>query len=107
MTGKELSRVTAERRPTEGALPPCPECGAAISFAAAPGGAIEWWRCTGCQRFFAVRNSNCAHAPRDSARCAHCGGSNVAVTVSVRDGPQEITMHFCSVAHARRALPDE
>jgi hypothetical protein len=106
MTSK-LVRVGGDQRASEGSLPPCPECGAAIGFAVGTGGAIEWWRCTGCQRFYPVRSSNCAHAPTEAARCAFCGGSHIAVTVSIREGPQEVTMHFCSVAHARRALPKE
>jgi len=26
------------------------------------------------------------------------------VTVTIREGPQEMTLHFCSVAHARESL---
>ena len=88
-------------------LPPCPLCGAAIGFAASPGGAIEWWRCTGCQHFYPIRTSNCAHDPGTAGRCARCGGSRVAITVTIREGGGEITMHFCSVAHARESLGDE
>jgi hypothetical protein len=102
----KLSRASAVQPGTPG-LPPCAECGAAISFAGAPGGAIEWWRCTGCQRFYPIRNSHCAHDPGAAGRCALCGGSRVAVTVTVRRGPQEVTLHFCSIAHARESLPDE
>ena len=105
MTDK-LSRA-ATGQPSTGILPPCPLCGAAIGFVAAPGGAIEWWRCTGCQHFIPVRTSNCAHDPGTSGRCALCGGSQVAITVTRRRGHQEITMHFCSVAHAREGLLNE
>jgi hypothetical protein len=87
-------------------LPPCPECGAVISFAAASGGAIEWWRCTGCQRFFPVRTNNCPHDPGVAGRCARCGGAHVAITITLREGPEDITMHFCSLAHARESLGD-
>lgn len=104
MTDK-LSRFPLAQ-PSALGLPPCPQCGAAISFAAAPGGAIEWWRCTGCQRFFPVRTSNCAHDPGAAGRCARCGGSRVAVTITLRAGPEETTMHFCSLAHARESLGD-
>src|SRR5258708_4901535 len=102
----KLAQIGAEPMPSLG-LPPCPICGAAIGFAAAPGGAIEWWRCTKCQTFYPVRNSNCAHDPGSAGRCARCGGSRVAVTVTVREGGQEMTMHFCSLAHAREALDSE
>jgi hypothetical protein len=87
-------------------LPPCPECGGEIGFVASPGGAIEWWRCTACQRFFPVRTSHCAHDPGVAGRCARCGGSRVAITVTVRDARGEVTMHFCSIAHARESLGD-
>jgi hypothetical protein len=89
-----------------GGLPPCPACGAAIGFAASPGGAIEWWRCTGCRQFYPIRTSNCAHDPGTAGRCVRCGGSRVAITVTVREAGGEVTMHFCSIAHARESLGD-
>ncbi len=99
--------LAATGQPSIAGLPPCPVCGATIGFAAAPGGAIEWWRCTGCQRFYPVRTSNCAHDPGTTGRCALCGGSQVAITVTLRRASEEITMHFCSIAHARESLPNE
>jgi hypothetical protein len=50
-----------------------PSFGAAIGFAASPGGAIEWWRCTAYQHFYPIRTSNCAHDPGAAGRCARCG----------------------------------
>lgn len=86
-------------------LPPCPECGGAIGFAANPGNAIEWWRCTKCSKFFPVRHGGpCVHNPQNATRCAVCGGAACAVSVVIRKANVETTLHFCSALHAAQAL---
>jgi hypothetical protein len=104
MTDK-LSRVSAASTRRQD-LPACPLCGAAIGFVASPGGSIEWWRCTGCQHFYPVRSSHCSHDPGIAGRCARCGGTQIAITITLRESGNEITMHFCSISHARESLGD-
>lgn len=109
MTDK-LARPRAEELPSTihnpgGPLPNCPDCGGTIGFAANPGNAFEWWRCTKCQKMFAVRRQGpCAHEPTPSTCCAVCGGQGRAVTVTVRERRADVTLHFCSAAHAIHVL---
>jgi hypothetical protein len=105
---EKLSRRTSSSTPAIASpleLPPCPKCGGAISFAANPGNAIEWWRCTKCSQFFPVRRGGpCLHSPQAATRCAVCGGAATAVSVVIRKANVETTLHFCSALHAAEAL---
>jgi hypothetical protein len=51
-----------------------------------------------------------ASAPMTPAHRGHarrCGGSRVAITVTIGEGAGEVTMHFWSVAHTRESLGDQ
>ena len=99
------SSTPARDAPDSLQLPPCPDCGGAIGFAANPGNSIEWWRCTKCSKFFPVRHGGpCVHSPKDATRCAVCGGAGTSVSVVIRRANVETTLHFCSAAHAAQAL---
>src|SRR5260221_14144194 len=104
MSTKLAEQSSAPPVDQTGGLPPCPKCGGAVGFAAAPGNAIEWWRCTQCAAFYPIKNTHCAHTPTAAARCATCGGSNIAITLTERKAGHEVTLHFCSLAHARACL---
>lgn len=108
MTDRPLARPGAVLPTTDVAqsaqLPPCIECGGEIGFAANPGNAIEWWRCTKCGKFYPVRHAlPGAPAFPKNAVCAVCGKPAAAVSITVRQ-PIEATFHFCSIEHASTAL---
>jgi hypothetical protein len=84
----------------EGALPPCPEAGR--SALPRPWGAIEV-ACTGATPQFAIATRA---RPRDPPGARTAAGQTWP-SPSQFATAREITMHFCGVAHARRALPDE
>lgn len=94
--------VTEPRAASGPTMPACPKCGGELCFASAGAGDVQWWRCTGCNDFYPARSAQCAHAPNADSRCAICGGSQIAITTTIRQQGSETTIHFCSMAHLRR-----